>query len=1515
MKKQNFVLFFVGLFLLCSFVIAQEPTPAPTPTTETKTVVAPPTSMSQAKEMFAKSIELEQEQKFDEAILHYNALYTFYSSQEKAYEMMLAVVNNIGGIYTSQGQYDIAIEQFKKGLELSLKLDDFSNIGQFYHKLGITYEQKAKIEDIKKAMKRAIYPEGKDFAVAQQVMISEGVYVRVYQIGDDFIVDRIQMSGRQDPYKRKQDQYTKIVNIRVKGDFDPTELLVPDSVEFLLQIRKKGYMTISKPVSMLPEMEYTQIDERMLAIPRQIEPRITEDFYKQDKINPDEISLTMIDENKVTGKPIQITKQEKFKPGHYQLTIRKQGYDPIVEPMTIFPGEGPFGFGRELKSKLRNIAYRIQSDFTALGGGELQPDEISLNGKPVKEDSVVKPGPYQLLIKKDGYEIISKNLIVEPDERTYFINEYMKSIPREFLYQITGDFQANEILTLDEITLNGKFVKYGESVKPDTYRVAIRKKGYDAINEVIVVKPESGPYVLRRMLNSTPRRIQHYLVAMFPNGQRLFPDMLTLNGKDVLGEESLKPGEYTLNVKRNGYKPIEKTIVIPPDDTPYVVKEFLDPKLRATNIQISQDIPHDNPDMKPRVTMLNEKTNETKDLRHGDQIPPESYVFKVEMDGYDPEVFKDVVMPSEEAYKITRRLNASQRSVVSKITAEYPDGETIIPDEIKLNNVPVGKDFKVKPGTHDLVILKEGYIPVQKQIVINANANEYILEERLITQSRLVNVRFLDSSDQKELSPDESNLGNQRIAAKSTITLKPGEYNLKAILRGYEPIDKKVTVPVGVKPHTFTEYMVPTIREVISDISGDFERERDKKLVPDIFTLNDMAVGEKCGVKPGTYNLIIQKEGYFPVIEKIYIGPDPTPYLLKHRLISKPRQLNVLIKSSFQELTIKPDTLILGTESIIRDGQNMKPGVYALLIKKAGHFPLTDEVTIEPSEKPYLLRKTLEASPVPVKYEIGSDFDEKLIIPDVITFNEKTIDQKASFIPGKYNLKIEKIGYNALRNEILIEPSDKDYIIKETLITIPREIDATITGDFPVGERIEAEVTLNTKDIRDTAFKPGKYQLDIQAPGYVSLKEEVIIQPAEEPYYFEKVLVTKPREMKEKISYDVKPPDDLAPYKITLAPVDKPKQEKVVKEGDLIKPNSYIMKIEKEAYEILETRKHIWPSETPILFDHQLIAKQVLLKINIVYNIDPPRDLPPYTVTLIDKITLFPRSVEDGKRIKPGPYYLDVQRPGYDFGPRQEMEILPSEQPYNINKKLIAKRRQMSFDMVDERTGVLVPAYQILVDGKPISFKDTFEPGSEFDLMIKFKKYKTVQKRTKIIPGEGPFVEKVQLVPLKRVDFSVREPNTAQVDNITYTFELFVDNQPVEEHLIEIEKGIGRIYYIVWHEENAKNFQVYGGPFFSQKAVEQMAMGPGPFNNLNINRLIEHLEKESAGEKLHLAALEILEKMIKRTQVRTMLRQVALTELDQLIQYIESWKDISQEKDRVRMKLVIESLETLKKST
>jgi len=1475
--------------------------------------VSDPQNARQAQDLYNQAFDYDRKEEFDKALLCYNKLLSFYEKENKRDNNFYAmhVLNNLGILSSDQGKYKDASQYFERALTYAQKLDLHGEIAEFYHKLGILYTNIAKIEEDRKAAKNDIFPQ-KDPKPKAKKLYTRGVYTRLTQEGQSFVAQRIRLKSSRNPFEQIRELYTKLVNLKVKSDFDPDALIVPDTVTFLVQLHKKGYYPVVKQLSLLPEIEYSELLETMLAKPRKVEPQISEDFYLQESVPVDEISLTQMIKGQLVGKPMQVVDKEEFKPGSYQLFIQKSGYEDLRENITIYPDEGPFILRRSLRSKMRDILADIRGDFNARGTDEVTPDEISLNGRQIHSDSKVKPGEYKLAIKAEGYEPIIRTMIIEPDERKVQINEFMKSLPREVIFQINGDYQPDERLVPDEITFDGRFIRpTGESVRPKAYRIFIRKKGYEPISKRIIIDPKNEPYIVKETLVALPRRTQLKITASFPQNYPIpFPDTCTLTGKDVNTTESFRPGSYTLYIKHRGYRPVTRTIEITPDDEPYVIQQVLDPKEIQVNLNVSYDVEPQDPSIMFEVAMENERTKENTRIKDGDKILPESYLIKVERAGYEPDTQRQLLMPSDDNYMVERKLVASPRRVITHITAEYPDGEIVEPDEITLDNKPITKDFKIKPGTHDLIILKEGYLPIRKTIKILASDKDFMLSERLTTKTRLVTLEFLDSYDRRKLAPDEIYMGSEQVPANETAPLKPGEYTLRVTLKGYASIDETVTIPVGSEPYQITKFMVAIKRDILTQVTSDYTGDT---IEPDIFTLNGLRIGRKGTVKPGKFNLVIQMKGYFPIFELLEIAPDPKPFMIKRQLISKPRKMEITIKSSFSGEKMTPESIMVGSEDV-KDGQEIKPGNYQLTIREKGYKTLSEDANIEPSETPYIMEKTLDALPRLVKYSISNDFDGLGVDPDVITLNDDIVDQKTPFLPGKYTLKIEKRGFHPKQYEILIEPSDESYVITTQLESMEREIEAIITGDFPKDEPIDPEViALGTRDVRENVFKPGKYELTIEQPGYVSLKKDIIIPPGEDRFLIEEVLATKARKIKTNISFDVPPaPDDSSPIKITIAPLDQPTEEKEIKDGELLKPNSYILRIMRKAYEPIEVRKHVWPDEAPVLINEELIAKQVVVFINVAHDVPAPPGLPEYNVSIIDKVNNALSYINHGKRVKPGDYDLSVHRPGYNFGAPKPISILPSEEPFQINASLVAMPRNISFDMIFE--GRLVPAHEIVnaKNGKRISFEDMFEAGSSIDMIIKFKKYATVKKHTTIVPGQGPLVANVPLKKLKRYDFNVRK-NEMKLDDIAYKYEFYADNENVQEHLISIEKGVGRFYYTIWVVPEAKDLRASAGYLYTQKSFSRLRLGIGSLNSISVPKLISHLNEVSKIKRGRRGSLEVMEKMLRTFVGKRRLRQCHPNELDQLVQFIEGWRrELPGAQDRIRLQVVTESLGKLR---
>jgi hypothetical protein len=261
-----------------------------------------------------------------------------------------------------------------------------------------------------------------------------------------------------------------------------------------------------------------------------------------------------------------------------------------------------------------------------------------------------------------------------------------------------------------------------------------------------------------------------------------------------------------------------------------------------------------------------------------------------------------------------------------------------------------------------------------------------------------------------------------------------------------------------------------------------------------------------------------------------------------------------------------------------------------------------------------------------------------------------------------------------------------------------------------------------------------------------------------------------------------------------------------------------------------------------------MVASMVEILIEVTYDIEPPAALAPYTVTFVDKKTGIGRNVTHGKRIKPGSYYLQVGKPGYEFpGGQKEIEVLPGTKPCQVSEKLFAKPRQLSFDMMSGT--ILIKAIEVLLDGQQVKAQDLFKPGQEHQLTAKFKEYQTATKTITIPAGEGPYVVDVQLVKLNKFEFRIAKQYYSTefgmiIDGLRYDLEVFVDGKEVEKHHIMREGGMSMIYGYYYALNSIKNLRILCGYYYDDSLASLTK--PAIFKDLSkidAARLMAHLRE------------------------------------------------------------------------
>ena len=429
--------------------------------------------------------------------------------------------------------------------------------------------------------------------------------------------------------------------------------------------------------------------------------------------------------------------------------------------------------------------------------------------------------------------------------------------------------------------------------------------------------------------------------------------------------------------------------------------------------------------------------------------------------------------------------------------------------------------------------------------------------------------------------------------------------------------------------------------------------------------------------------------------------------------------------------------------------------------------------------------------------------------------------------------------------------------------------------------------------------------------------DQALEEPNRQLFRSESFLQAQPRQLDIKISHDVPPPQNLPPYQISLTPVDKPKEPLAMRDGEKIAPGFYLMAINQTAYEPVSEKIIVWPADYPLLIKKSLVARPVMTKIHIAYDVQPPQDLPACRVLLLNKLGI-PRYVADGESVKPGSYFLEVLRPGYSFGARKAIEILPGIEPYQINEKLIAKPRYILF--VPENNGawpefeslkLLDPdtKEEIKIGNWPLLCSDQVR-----EVVLQFKEFKTVSMRISMpSPGEGPFIVKIPLQPLKAYEF-FGSHDLYEIDALQYPFEFYADSQPIEKHLIQIKESGKKIAYKLWVDPEAKNLAVYAGYLFAEVALKQKQLTDSRLPwlyRISIPRLIEYLERVTCFEEhACTAALNVMDRLGQTAFYR--FRAAPKTEITLLLEYVKTWR-ATEPQDQARHKTLIEELEGLAK--
>ena len=271
--------------------------------------------------------------------------------------------------------------------------------------------------------------------------------------------------------------------------------------------------------------------------------------------------------------------------------------------------------------------------------------------------------------------------------------------------------------------------------------------------------------------------------------------------------------------------------------------------------------------------------------------------------------------------------------------------------------------------------------------------------------------------------------------------------------------------------------------------------------------------------------------------------------------------------------------------------------------------------------------------------------------------------------------------------------------------------------------------------------------------------------------------------------------------------------------------------------------------------------------MDIKYDVvpgDEVKSLGSAKVTFIDTRDIG-RSVEHGNRIRPGSQKLEINQPGYEFREhRKNINIEPSEEPFWIRETLYAKPRPLSFSIFDPKTKLLVAATEVIINGETAAPQATFNPGIKYNLIVKFKKFATVNRTIVIEPGEGPYLINVDLNAYKKYTMRIGKVYTNMVrDGVKFPLEIFIDGKQLERHHIEPGDGFNLISYDFFAPKSIKSVRVVCGYYYGDLTARER-FDFQDLKKIDINGLEEHLLEVAKSSETN--ALRCVTRLLKNRQ-------------------------------------------------
>lgn len=239
---------------------------------------------------------------------------------------------------------------------------------------------------------------------------------------------------------------------------------------------------------------------------------------------------------------------KEMRPGEYKIKLMLDDYATERRVLKV-DGTGPL----TLEAKLVSLHGSLIIN-SSPSEAEVYVDDV-YKGLTPKTLAKLKSGPYEILIKKDGYCDLKRKIFLR-EQRDFTLRAELEE---KFVFLIVRSEPAGARVSLDGRYVGKAPLSVGK-LRPREYKIKMEKKGYAVVEKTVTLGADrervSVDIEMRKITGSL-------LVICSPSGGRVYVDGEEKGAINVsLSVKDLVEGEHQLQVVKSGYKVIDQKFMV-----------------------------------------------------------------------------------------------------------------------------------------------------------------------------------------------------------------------------------------------------------------------------------------------------------------------------------------------------------------------------------------------------------------------------------------------------------------------------------------------------------------------------------------------------------------------------------------------------------------------------------------------------------------------------------------------------------------------------------------------------------------------------------------------------------------------------------------------------------------------------------------------------------------------------------------------------------------------------------------